>query len=426
MPDDSLMNRFDRNGLHPVPGARRRARAARVRGAAGGLQGRRAARAGRADGPGLGPRRRAVLRRAGGCDRRRAAVRATRPTTRPRSSHPTRRSTAAAAFENVAAQAGRRAPAGHRGRVRPGDDRRAPRRARSACGRCSSPATRWSSRWTRSSPRRWPDRGVKVVRDVRLGTGISKAFLLDWGELSTAAGAQGEAGRDDRVHRRQRGLPDGGRGRASEVECCAADWAALYANRARRMVDTYRQGGNARVYWITVPTPRGRRTARQDQPRRQRGRARRGAAVGEPGPRDRHGGDVRAPRATRTRSRSTGATASFGPLMGSTSMMRVPGCSRRRFWRDSDRISRTEGPATCLDSPFSSPLCAFLVALPAAAQAATCTPPKYPGSGYFTSLKATKVSCGEASPRSRSPSTSAAPRRRQGPLHVQGPQVLVP
>jgi len=40
---------------------------------------------------------------------------------------------------------------------------------------------------------------------------------------------------------------------------------------------------------------------------------------------------------------------------------------------------------------------ALLVALPASAQAATCTPPKYPGSGYFTSLKATKVSCGEAS-----------------------------
>ncbi len=39
---------------------------------------------------------------------------------------------------------------------------------------------------------------------------------------------------------------------------------------------------------------------------------------------------------------------------------------------------------------------ALLVALPASAQAATCTPPKYPDSGYFTSLKATKVSCGEA------------------------------
>lgn len=39
---------------------------------------------------------------------------------------------------------------------------------------------------------------------------------------------------------------------------------------------------------------------------------------------------------------------------------------------------------------------AFLVALPASAQAATCTPPKYPDSGYFTSLKATKTSCADA------------------------------
>ena len=39
---------------------------------------------------------------------------------------------------------------------------------------------------------------------------------------------------------------------------------------------------------------------------------------------------------------------------------------------------------------------AFLVALPASAQAATCSVPKYPDSGYFTSLKASKVSCSEA------------------------------
>src|SRR5262245_55163472 len=39
-------------------------------------------------------------------------------------------------------------------------------------------------------------------------------------------------------------------------------------------------------------------------------------------------------------------------------------------------------------------LCAVVVAsAPAAASAATCTPPKYPGSGYFTSLKVTHVSC---------------------------------
>ena len=36
---------------------------------------------------------------------------------------------------------------------------------------------------------------------------------------------------------------------------------------------------------------------------------------------------------------------------------------------------------------------ALFVIAPGAAQAATCTPPSYPGSGYFTSLKVTKVSC---------------------------------
>jgi hypothetical protein len=40
------------------------------------------------------------------------------------------------------------------------------------------------------------------------------------------------------------------------VNCCGSEWAALYATRARRMADTYRQAGAARVYWVTIPTPR--------------------------------------------------------------------------------------------------------------------------------------------------------------------------
>ena len=43
---------------------------------------------------------------------------------------------------------------------------------------------------------------------------------------------------------------------ASEVECCGADWAAAYANRVRQMMNTYRQDGAARVYWLTLPAPR--------------------------------------------------------------------------------------------------------------------------------------------------------------------------
>ena len=36
---------------------------------------------------------------------------------------------------------------------------------------------------------------------------------------------------------------------------------------------------------------------------------------------------------------------------------------------------------------------AIAAALPSTAQAATCSTPKYPGSGYFTSLKVSGVSC---------------------------------
>jgi hypothetical protein len=41
-----------------------------------------------------------------------------------------------------------------------------------------------------------------------------------------------------------------------DVKCCGANWASVYATRARRMMDTYRQGGEARVYWLTLPMPR--------------------------------------------------------------------------------------------------------------------------------------------------------------------------
>ena len=42
----------------------------------------------------------------------------------------------------------------------------------------------------------------------------------------------------------------------ADVDCCGPQWAAAYANRVRRMMDTYRQGGSARVYWLTLPIPR--------------------------------------------------------------------------------------------------------------------------------------------------------------------------
>lgn len=96
---------------------------------------------------------------------------------------------------------------------------------------------------------------AKVVRDPHLGTGISKTELVDWGKLSAT---QTEKHHPDAVivfigANEGFGMKDpAGR----EQACCGAPWAAIYANRARRMIDTYRQGGRAHVYWVSVMTPK--------------------------------------------------------------------------------------------------------------------------------------------------------------------------
>jgi uncharacterized protein len=96
---------------------------------------------------------------------------------------------------------------------------------------------------------------VRVVRDPHLGTGISKSFVVDWGKLSARQVQQYEPDAVVVFIGANEGFPMEGAG-GTEVECCGADWAALYAGRVRRMTNTFRQDGAARVYWITVPTPR--------------------------------------------------------------------------------------------------------------------------------------------------------------------------
>jgi lysophospholipase L1-like esterase len=97
--------------------------------------------------------------------------------------------------------------------------------------------------------------GVKVTRDPHIGSGISNTVLVDWGKLS--------------VHQVGQYHPDavvvfiGANDGYSmpgpnhrQVSCCGAEWAAIYAQRVRQMMNTYRQGGAAHVYWLTLPTPR--------------------------------------------------------------------------------------------------------------------------------------------------------------------------
>jgi lysophospholipase L1-like esterase len=103
--------------------------------------------------------------------------------------------------------------------------------------------------------RRLAEDGVEVERDVNIGTGISKEGLVDWGQLST------KQARDEKPDAvvvfigANEGFPIPLAGGES-AECCGADWAAAFAGRVRRMMDTYRRGAAARVYWLTIPTPR--------------------------------------------------------------------------------------------------------------------------------------------------------------------------
>ncbi len=97
--------------------------------------------------------------------------------------------------------------------------------------------------------------GVTVERDPHVGTGISKSGVLDWAKLSTKHVRDLEPQAIVVFIGANEGfpLPKPGGG---EIDCCGPDWAVVYAARARRIMNTYRQGGAARVYWLGVPLPR--------------------------------------------------------------------------------------------------------------------------------------------------------------------------
>jgi lysophospholipase L1-like esterase len=96
---------------------------------------------------------------------------------------------------------------------------------------------------------------VKVIRDPHVGTGISNPLIADWGELSTSQVAKKHPDAIVVFIGANEGYPMPGPA-GKDVNCCGVGWAAIYATRVRTMMNTYRQAGRARVYWITIPTPR--------------------------------------------------------------------------------------------------------------------------------------------------------------------------
>ena len=77
------------------------------------------------------------------------------------------------------------------------------------------------------------DEDVDVQRDPHVGTGISKSGLLDWGKLSTEHVSERQPDAVVVFIGANEGFPMPGPD-GSNVDCCGPDWAAAYANRARR------------------------------------------------------------------------------------------------------------------------------------------------------------------------------------------------
>jgi lysophospholipase L1-like esterase len=103
--------------------------------------------------------------------------------------------------------------------------------------------------------RRLAPEGVDVIRDPHLGTGISNSDLVDWGQLSTSQVARDHPDAVVVFIGAADGFPLPGPN-GQTLDCCGPDYAAAYANRVRQVMNTYRQGGAAKVYWLTVMTPR--------------------------------------------------------------------------------------------------------------------------------------------------------------------------
>lgn len=104
--------------------------------------------------------------------------------------------------------------------------------------------------------RRLSSDGVRTVREPHLGSGISKSGLVDWGALSTAQVKKESPDAIVFFLGANEGFPFERTGR-KPLECCGPAWAAEYATRARKMMNTFRQDGAARVYWLLLPGPRG-------------------------------------------------------------------------------------------------------------------------------------------------------------------------
>jgi lysophospholipase L1-like esterase len=102
--------------------------------------------------------------------------------------------------------------------------------------------------------RRLAGTSVKAINDPHVGTGLSFDTIVDWGKLSTH---QVKTDKPDAVVvfiGANEGFDLKYNGKS--YKCCGPQWSAAYATRARTVMNTFRQNGVARVYWLLLPGAR--------------------------------------------------------------------------------------------------------------------------------------------------------------------------
>jgi hypothetical protein len=106
---------------------------------------------------------------------------------------------------------------------------------------------------------------IDVRSDAHISTGISKLFSFDW---LVHARSSARALHPD-VTVMFLGANDGfpmGTPRGHTAPCCNRAWEDEYARRARTMMRAYARGGAGTVYWLLLPTPRGKNFQRVFRP----------------------------------------------------------------------------------------------------------------------------------------------------------------
>jgi hypothetical protein len=105
--------------------------------------------------------------------------------------------------------------------------------------------------------------GADVVMDSRVGSGITKPFVFDW--VATAPAQARLVGPDATVVFLGAGDIYDLRRHGRRARCCGKRWVAAWADRARKMIRSWRDvtpRAPGRVYWLTLPVPRDRGLAK--------------------------------------------------------------------------------------------------------------------------------------------------------------------